>query len=113
MITNSWFKLATVALAGLVLSFILLWGIQQFNQYKYYNGYGSTGTIQMNGYGNMQMNQNQMNSIMNQNGMNMQGSMNIQGNMKMQGSSNMQSGMGMDMMNKGMNMMDDMMNGMH
>lgn len=101
MRTNSWFKLATVALTGLVLSFVLLWGIQEFNQYKYYNGYNSTGTMQMNGYGNMNMNQN---------------GINIQGNMNMQGSSNMQGGMGMgmDMMNMGMDnmMMKGMMGGM-
>ena len=46
MMTNSWFKLAAVSLAGIVLSFILLWGIQQFNQYQYYN---NMNNIQMNG----------------------------------------------------------------
>jgi len=74
MKSNTWFKLAGVSLGGIVLSFGILWGAQQVNQY--------------NSYGNqMQMNRNQMQ---------------MNGNMNNQGSSNMQGGMMMDKMMGGM-----------
>jgi hypothetical protein len=128
MRNNPWFKLAGVSLAGMVISFVILWGIQQVNQYKYYNGYNTNGTMQMNGYsnGNMSnMNQTQMNNMQMQgmqqgqnsmnNGMGMQGNMNSQGSMSnMQGNTNMQSGssmQGSSNMQGGM-MMDKMMSGM-
>jgi hypothetical protein len=119
MHSNSLFKLAGVSLAGMIISFAILWGTQQMNQNQYYNGYNQNGTMNANGYGSMYsmpMNQNQMNSTqmpgMNTmgNGVNMQGSMNVQGSMNMnnmQGSSSMQGGMMMDK-----NMMGGMMGGM-
>lgn len=118
MHSNSWFKLAGVSLAGMIISFAILWGTQQMNQNQYYNGYNSNGTMNASGYGSMYsmpMNQYQMSTQMPGmntmgNGVNMQGSMNVQGSMNMnnmQGSSSMKGGMMMDM-----DMMGGMMDGM-
>lgn len=91
---NVWMKLAVLSLAGIVLSFTLLWGIGQFNNMVSYNRYGY-------GMNNMPMNMNGMyNGNMNMNNMPM--------NMNMNGSMNMQGGMGM----MGGGMMMDMMGGM-
>lgn len=116
MRNNAWFKLAAVSLTGLIMSFVILWGVGQFSQYKYNNAYMNNIQNSMNGQGyrNMQgmngqgyMNMSGMNAqgSMNMPGMNAQGSMNMpsmnmQGGMSMpnmnsQGNSNMQSGMGM------------------
>lgn len=109
MRTNAWFKLASVSLAGIVLSFILLWGIQQFNQSQlFYNVNTQTNGMNMQyngGMGSM--------AGMNMGGnINMQGNMNMQGGMMMDNMKGMQGGMMMDgMMNmQGGMMMDDMMN---
>lgn len=92
MTRNPWLKLAAVSFAGIIISFALLWGVNQFA------GYSNQNNLNRFGY------QNIMNSSAY--GMNMQGSMNIQGNMMqgnmMQGNTN--SGMGMDMMDKMMGM---------
>lgn len=101
MAKNPWFKLAAVSLAGIVISFAVLWGIQQFSSYRYYNGYQAQGYMNtQNGYYNGYYNANG-------NGMNMQdgmgSGMNVQGGMKMQ--SNMNGGMNMQ---AGMNMQGNM-----
>lgn len=102
---NSWFKLAAVSFVAMVISFIILWGYQQYNLSRYYNN--NMNGMQMNGYGNMQgksgympgMNMQGNNGYMP--GMNMQGGWNMQGNSgympgsNMNGNMNMQSGMGM------------------
>ena len=107
---NQWIKLAVASLTGIVISFSILWGIQQFEQNRYYNGY------------NQQQYQSGMNT---QSGMNMQGynangevGMNVQSNsgMNMQDTSgmNVQSSGSMSSQgsNMGMPMMDDKMMGM-
>lgn len=91
MLNNTWFKLATVSLAGIVIILVILWGVSGISKHNSYD--------QMNmGYG-YQMNGIQMGP---QNGMNMQGGMNMNGNINMGGmniqggmSGNMQGGMGM------------------
>ena len=103
---NSWIKLTAVALSGIVISFGVLWGIKQFDQSKYYNGYNNQQQYQ-GGMNSQGMNTQGMNTQgMNTQGMNTQG-MNAQG-MNAQGM-NSQSGMGMDKM---MGQMMGMMGGM-
>ena len=115
MLNNAWIKLATVSLVGIVISFVILWGIAQFSGYSGMNGanhgygyqYQSNDSMYMPGTnGNMQGNMNMNGYLpgMNMNG-NVQGSMNMNGNMQGMGMNNMQ---GMGMMNnmQGMNMMD-------
>lgn len=87
MTKNPWLKLAAVSFAGIITSYALLWGVNQFSGY--------TNQSSMNQYGM----QNTMNSY--DYGMNMQGNVNIQGNMN--------SGTGMGMMDNMMGMMDNMM----
>ncbi len=96
---NPWLKLAAVALIGILISFGILWGINEFNKNYYYGGM-NTGY----GYNMNRMSNNDM-YYMNTNGMNMQGNMNMNGMamMPMNGM-NMQGGMGM----KGMGMMGGM-----
>jgi hypothetical protein len=86
MFNNSWLKLAAVSLAGIVVSFGILWGINSFSNTNMNNMNMGTGYQNTQTYGATE------------NGYNMQGSMNMQGNMN----GNMQSG----------GMMDDMMGGM-
>ena len=71
---NTWAKLVVVSLLGIVVSFGILWGVNEFNRYNYAKA--------MYGYN------------MNMNGMNIQGNMNIQG-MNTMPMDNMQGGMGM------------------
>jgi len=99
MLNNTWFKLATVSLAGIVISFVILWGIGQFSTYPTSND--------ANGYG-YQYEQNNGMNMPGANG-NMQGGMNMNGNMQ-GGAMNgyMQQGMGMDKM-QDMGMMNGMM----
>lgn len=115
MLNNTWFKLAVVSLMGIVISFVVLWGISQFGRYPVTNngnsGYqynwqydqnmsGMNGNTQGNmGMGNMNMN-GSMQGNMGMGSMNMNG--NMQGNM---------GGMGMmdDMDMSGMGMMNGMM----
>lgn len=105
MSKNPWLKLSAVSFGGIIISFGLLWGINQFS------GSNSSQGIYQNG---MQVSMNAAS-----NGMNMQGNMSLQGNMNMQGNSGMQGNMGMqDNMSSGMGMMDNMNNsqnsmGMH
>jgi hypothetical protein len=92
MANNAWSKLITVSLVGIVISFVLLWGIGEFSRY---NGYGNMNMgygYQMNG---MQMwPQNGMMGYNNFTGMNMQGMPN-QRNRRMGGMNGyMQGGMG-------------------
>lgn len=99
LMNNPWIKLATVSFAGLLISFALLWGIQQFNSYQYYNGYAQYG-YDNNGMMNTGMTGNVNASA----GMNMQNGTISAG---MNASGNMNSGMGMGMsgnMNSGMGM---------
>lgn len=90
---NSWIKLAAVSLSGIVISFGVLWGIQQVNGTSYNNGYNTQQQYQ------------------NGSSMNAQGSMNMQGgsSMSSQGSTNMQQGASMGMDQMSMPMMDDKM----
>lgn len=105
MSKNPWLKLSAVSFAGIIISFGLLWGINQFS--------GSNS--------NQGIYQNRMQVSMNagSNGMNMQGNMNMQGSSGMQGNTGMQGNMGMQGdMNSGMGMMDNTNNsqnsmGMH
>jgi len=118
MLNNAWFKLATVSLAGIVISFVVLWGIGQFStypeannanygyQYELNNGMnvpGMNGNMQgtMNMSGNMQGGMNMNGNVP---GMNMNG--NLQGGMNMNG--NMQGGMNMNGNMQGMGMMNNM-----
>ncbi|MEW9122344.1 MAG: hypothetical protein AB2421_06475 [Thermotaleaceae bacterium] len=108
MKTNVGFKLAAVSLVGMIISFLILWGFQQYNQYQYnnymnqmqMNGYQMNG-YQINGYGNMPIYQNSMNMQGEWNyqgnmpGMNMSGTPYIQGNMNMGGNANMPANMNM------------------
>lgn len=87
---NSWFKLAAVSLAGMVISFIVLWGYQQYIQTQYYNNMNG---MQMNGYGTMQGNSGYMPNMNMQGGWNMQGNSGNMPNMNMQGGWNMQGNM--------------------
>lgn len=111
---NKWIKLSALSLSGIVISFGVLWGIQQFDQARYYNGNNtqqqSQGGLNAQTGANMNMQSNGMN-VQAGGGMNMQTSSN--GN-----SANMQatptmsntqssSSMGMPMMD--MPMMDDKM----
>lgn len=125
MLNNAWFKLATVSLVGIVISFVVFWGIGQFSTYptaNNANGYGyqyeqNSGMNMPGANGNMQGGMNVqgmpgMNGNM-QGGWNMNG--NIQGGMNMNGNApgtnmngNMQQGMGMDKM-QDMGMMNGMM----
>ncbi|MBB6215460.1 hypothetical protein HNQ80_001549 [Anaerosolibacter carboniphilus] len=91
---NPWVKLAVVSLLGIVVSFGVLWGVNEFTRYN--------NAQAMYGY-NMNM------APMNNMSMNMQGNMNMQGGMNMMPMDNM-NGMGMmkmDNMN-GMGMMGGM-----
>jgi len=95
MSRNPWLKLAAVSFAGIMISFVILWGASQFtgslnnnNNQSYMNQYGMQNSMNYNG-----------------NGMSMQGNVNMQGNMNTQSSSS--SGMGM-MMEDDKNMMGNM-----
>ena len=99
MNNNSWFKLAAVSLSGIVISFSILWGIQQLDQSRYYNGY-NTQQGGMNNQGNMNM-QGSMNVQSGMNGQQMQGDMNMQ---QSQGSMNSQQSQGGGMMKSMMGM---------
>ena len=66
MFNNAWFKLAVVSLTGIVISFVVLWGINQFT--------GTTNSSMNMGNGG-QMNGMQMGQQDSMSGMNMQGSM--------------------------------------
>jgi hypothetical protein len=109
MYNNPWFKLAVVSLAGIIISFGILWGI---NEFKRYNGYSNMNMGNMNiGYEYHQMNrmpmgpQNGMMGYGYHNGMYMQGGMGAQGSMDMN-DANMQGGMNMQgNMSGGMGMM--------
>jgi hypothetical protein len=92
---NPWLKLVAVSLAGIIISFVILWGINQFSGY-------SNNMYSMNTYNY---------------GMNMQGNVSMQGNMNIQNSSsgsmgmmdnNMMNMQGSSNSNNG-GMMDDMM----
>lgn len=101
--SNPWFKLTIVSLAGIILIFAVLWGINAFNS-SY--GYGNV----INPYS---MNSMQMGTPSNNQGMmNMQGQMNM-GPMNVQGSMSgygqMPGGMNM-MQNHKQNMMQNMQN---
>jgi hypothetical protein len=112
MNNNSWFKLAAVSLTGIVISFAILWGIQQFNQSRYYKGYNNGYNMQqsgmynqgnMNAQGGMNMQQGQGNMNMQQgqgtmNGQQMQGNMNMQQGQGSMNGQQMQGGSMMDMM---------------
>lgn len=88
---NSWFKLAAVSLAGMIVSFLILWGLQQYNQYQYYNNMNG---MQMNGYSNMQGNSGYMPGVNMQGGWNMQGNSGYMPGVNMQGGWNMQGNSG-------------------
>jgi hypothetical protein len=134
MNNNPWIKLAAVSFAGILISFAVLWGVQQFSNYQYYNHNNMNSNTMMNGgynwngmggsyngsYNMNGMNQNNMSSGMNMqgnmgSGMNMQGNMgsgmNMQGNMNsgMNGSSNSSMNMQGGSSSSGTGMMDDMM----
>ena len=66
MFNNAWFKLAVVSLTGIVISFVVLWGINQFT--------GTTNSSMNMGNGG-QMNGMQMGQQDSMSGMNMQGNM--------------------------------------
>lgn len=97
MLNNTWFKLATVSLVGIVIIFVVLWGanaIFRTNSYDQMNmGYGyQMNGMQMGSQNGMNMQGGmRMNGNVNMGGMNMQGGMNVQGGMN----GNMQGGMGM------------------
>jgi hypothetical protein len=91
---NPWLKLSAVSFAGIIISYALLWGVNQFSAF--------TDQSNVNQYGM----QTTMYSY--DNGMNMQGNVSMQGNM-MQGNM-MQGNMNSGMMDKGMGM--DMKMGM-
>ncbi len=65
MSQNPWVKLAAVSLVAIVVAFVLLWGISQFNYNNGYNGmntgygYNRNGNMQMQG---MPQGQNWMNN---------------------------------------------------
>ena len=75
MLNNSWIKLAAVSLAGIVVSFVILWGINQFNTT---NGAGNMNM----GYGYQNRQHYGMNGNNAMNGMNMQGQGSMNGNMQ-------------------------------
>jgi len=88
MSRNPWLKLTALSFAGIIISFVLLWGINQFSSLN-----SNQGNIYQNGI------QTSMN--IGSNGMNMQGNMSMHGNissgMGMMGNmNNSQTNMGMD-----------------
>lgn len=98
---NPWFKLTIVSIAGIIVLYLALWGINTFTGSAGYGNQNMTNPYQMNG---MQMQpQTNMQGQMNMGTMNMQGSMN--GSYQMQG--------GMNMQDKGMMNGMGMMGGMH
>lgn len=113
---NKWIKLSAVSLSGIIISFGVLWGINQFDQARYYNGYNtqqqSQGNMNAQTGANMNMQSNGMNAQAGA-GVNMQtssngNSMNMQATPAMnnpQGSGSMGMPM-MDMPMMNMPMMD-------
>lgn len=106
MNANPWTKLAVVSFTGIIISFLILWGIGQYSNYQFYNAnaqnysqmYGMNGST---GYGYSYNMQNNMSNGMNmQNGMGMGNGMNMQDNMNnsmgMGNSSGMSSNSGMN-----------------
>ena len=104
---NSWIKLSAVSLTGIVISFGILWGIQQFNQSANYNGNNTQQQFQ--GGSNMNTQGNNAQGGMNgQNGMNGQSNSNMNGQNGMSGQSSQNSQMSAPMMDDDMMpMMDD------
>lgn len=47
MNSNPWIKVILVSLGGIVIGIALLWSLQQFNSYNYYNTYRMQGGIYM------------------------------------------------------------------
>jgi hypothetical protein len=62
MKNNVWLKLAAVSLSGIILSFVLLWGVNQFSAYNAGYGYNNM-YIQGNSNGYMNTNKG-MSSMM-------------------------------------------------
>lgn len=89
MFNNPWIKLATVSLAGIVISFGILWGINQFNGINSNSSMNMGNNNQMSG---MQMGQQGSMSGMNtQNGINVREKVNA-GGMNVQESVNVNPG---------------------
>lgn len=102
MNNNPWLKLAAVSFAGIIISFVILLGIQQFSNYQYYSNTAMNGS-----YNNTSTMNSMMQSNMNS-GTSMQSNMNTSMNSNSSSSMNMNSSSSSSS-SSGMGMMDDMM----